>query len=49
MWLVLCIVWVTTAVCDALLGLVPHIRVRSMGIGDNGCKFSVCFKFVKIR
>ena len=39
MWLVLCIVLVTTAVCDALLDLVPHIRVRSMGIGDNGCNF----------
>ena len=35
----LCIVLVTTAVCDALLSLVPHIRVRSMGIGDNGCNF----------
>jgi len=39
MWLILCIVLVTTAVCDALLDLVPHIRVRSMGIGDNGCNF----------
>ena len=27
-WLILCIVLVTTAVCDALLGLVPHIRVH---------------------
>ena len=25
-WLILCIVLVTTAVCDALLDLVPHIR-----------------------
>jgi len=39
MWLILCIILVTKAVCDALLGLVPHIRVRSMGIGDNGCNF----------
>ena len=38
-WLILCIVSVTTAVCGALLGLVPHIRVRSMGIGDNRCNF----------
>ena len=30
MWLVLSIILVTTAVCDALLGLVPHFRVRSM-------------------
>ena len=27
-WLILCIVLVTTAVCDALPGLLPHIRVR---------------------
>jgi len=38
-WLILCIILITTAVCDALLDLVPHIRVRSMGIGDNGCNF----------
>jgi len=39
MWLVLSIILVTTAVCDALLDPVPYIRVRSMGIGDNGCNF----------
>ena len=39
MWLILCIIFVTAAVCDALLDPVPHIRVRSMGIGDNECNF----------
>ena len=34
-WLILCIVLVTIAVCDALLGLVPHTRGRSMGTGDD--------------
>jgi len=38
-WLTLCIILVTTAVCDALLDLVPHIRVPSMGIGNNGSNF----------
>ena len=39
MWLVLSIILVMTAVCDALPGLVPHIRVRSVGIGDDRCNF----------
>jgi len=39
MWLILCIILVTTAVCDALLGLVPHIRVRSVGTGDDRYNF----------
>jgi len=39
MWLILCIILVATAVCDALLDPVPHIRVRSMSIGGNGCNF----------
>jgi len=39
MLLILCIILVKTAVCDALLDLVPHIRVPSMGIGNNGCNF----------
>ena len=41
MWLVLSIVLVTTAVCDALPGLLPHIRVRSMGTGDDRYNFVV--------
>jgi len=39
MWMILCIILVTTAVCDALLDLVSHIRVRSMGIGDDRYNF----------
>ena len=39
MWLILSIILVTTAVCDALLGLVPHIRVRSVGTGDDRYNF----------
>jgi len=39
MWLILCTILVTTAVCDALLGLVPHISVRSVGTGDDRYNF----------
>ena len=39
MWMILCIILVTTAVCDALLGLVPHISVRSVGTGDDRYNF----------